>query len=1186
MALPDEALRARARAQAEAELAAEASAQALPGDDIRARARAQAEAELAAEEAAVATSMQRSALGPIPSPGQAPGGPGYRPSPHTRNQDPLGPDYDKGYLNAAYQGITEAIPTGLGMLKDTYNFAMPFDALAFGDQPSGWYDTLSRTSPEQIAKVTGTIASGTAGAAALAPTLAGYGMLTGNPLIGAAAGVAGGVIGGAAGMMGFDLASDVGTDAVTVSSDALRRGLSGDAKDFAFNATQGGIDGLRESNAIRPSDQYIKDLVYNITQGGVTGLAGAAVAAPIAGLKTVRAYPEQLARTKTLETLNENAPGWYDVASDANPPEGALPAAPGSRAAELQADPYLAYKSLSEITKSDKLKSVERTLPRGDVGIYGEVVERNRVRNTAHLKGLEQIEASRATPEDAQMAIRQGGEAEIAARQRAVDTATDAVTMRVDGLPPEIDTIEGGSQARGVVAEGRDAQRLTVGREFEKVGDSPVDQSHLVSAVTEAEATYFREVGAQPTNELAALIAQAKRLEQPLGELFNGQQIVTKVIRTIKDLQALRSEAIKVIETSDRQTGAVARAVKKGIDDSFEAAVESGQLAPEQLAALRTAISERRIEGTIFEGKRNPNKDVLETNYSGSPATVDSAVLGKYVKPGARSGQREGVRQYKEAARLAGMDHQSAMEPLYRHATDLFRGFALDKDNKVTRKKAEAWLNQYNEFLTEVPELREQFKNVETAQAFLDAKYGDLKRTQAEVEKGATSFWLNVEDPKVAVAKAFSGQDTGKKVKSTTDYLKSKGDKDALAGWRRGIIEYLQEKVYQNTGDVSIEESRLPGGPTFDGRVRDALLASKWLEMEPHLRKAQVFTDSQMKAFDYIFKDKNSQLSIENAKMKGGSDTIQNNSVLGAIYGIASNSFFAGRPVLRFATSIIAKRLKAIPQKQFMETLTKAILDPKFARDLQNVANEKNLMSSAMKLLAESGTIGGAAGPIAAGVEIPEEEAPPAPVTPRKITFTRQRDVTARKSFPTLEELRHPPAPGKLANATPAWTAYADRPMPMGSPVAQQTPEPDVSSILERISTGGQKKKMGDVVDDKILDGVRWVESKNGKYLRSPVGAEGPYQFMPATAAAYKLKDPYHEGDSRRAAKELLNDEYKALGSLELALAAYNTGRPNVLKAVRKAGSKEWNKVAKFLSEETRNYVPQVLGHRPDLLNV
>lgn len=113
-------------------------------------------------------------------------------------------------------------------------------------------------------------------------------------------------------------------------------------------------------------------------------------------------------------------------------------------------------------------------------------------------------------------------------------------------------------------------------------------------------------------------------------------------------------------------------------------------------------------------------------------------------------------------------------------------------------------------------------------------------------------------------------------------------------------------------------------------------------------------------------------------------------------------------------------------------------------------------------------------------------------------------------------------------------------------------------------------------ITDAHLDALRKVESADGKFLKSPAGAEGPYQIMPFMQKAYGLKNPYDEKTSREVAKRILEDELEALGTLELAFAAYNAGRPTVTKALKKAGTVKWSILGKYLPEETRNYVPKI----------
>ena len=58
----------------------------------------------------------------------------------------------------------------------------------------------------------------------------------------------------------------------------------------------------------------------------------------------------------------------------------------------------------------------------------------------------------------------------------------------------------------------------------------------------------------------------------------------------------------------------------------------------------------------------------------------------------------------------------------------------------------------------------------------------------------------------------------------------------------------------------------------------------------------------------------------------------------------------------------------------------------------------------------------------------------------------------------------------------------------------------------------------------------------------SPAGARGIAQFMPATAAAYGLRDPFDPGAAIDAQARLMSDLLRQFGSVPLALAAYNAG--------------------------------------------
>ena len=148
-------------------------------------------------------------------------------------------------------------------------------------------------------------------------------------------------------------------------------------------------------------------------------------------------------------------------------------------------------------------------------------------------------------------------------------------------------------------------------------------------------------------------------------------------------------------------------------------------------------------------------------------------------------------------------------------------------------------------------------------------------------------------------------------------------------------------------------------------------------------------------------------------------------------------------------------------------------------------------------------------------------------------------------------------------------------------PAAAFSPEEAAATALEPMSTWQDigSEQQASPINDNLLDAIKQVESggvPKGQKAISPKGAQGPYQFMPATAKAYGLKDPFDEVAARTAANSLLTDELEALESLPLAVASYNAGRPKILNAIKKAGSADWEDVSEFLPKETQNYVEKV----------
>jgi soluble lytic murein transglycosylase-like protein len=79
-------------------------------------------------------------------------------------------------------------------------------------------------------------------------------------------------------------------------------------------------------------------------------------------------------------------------------------------------------------------------------------------------------------------------------------------------------------------------------------------------------------------------------------------------------------------------------------------------------------------------------------------------------------------------------------------------------------------------------------------------------------------------------------------------------------------------------------------------------------------------------------------------------------------------------------------------------------------------------------------------------------------------------------------------------------------------------------------------------VSAQLLAAQLYAESGFNPFARSPAGAEGIAQFMPGTAAAIGLADPFDPDSAINAQAHLMRDLLGRFGSVPLALAAYNAG--------------------------------------------
>ncbi len=109
------------------------------------------------------------------------------------------------------------------------------------------------------------------------------------------------------------------------------------------------------------------------------------------------------------------------------------------------------------------------------------------------------------------------------------------------------------------------------------------------------------------------------------------------------------------------------------------------------------------------------------------------------------------------------------------------------------------------------------------------------------------------------------------------------------------------------------------------------------------------------------------------------------------------------------------------------------------------------------------------------------------------------------------------------------------------------------------------------------------AESTFNPSARSPTGARGLFQLMPATARELGLSTtlPDERTDpekSARAAAKMLRQLHAKFRDWPLALAAYNAGPGRVQRTLDANHAKTFSEIASFLPTETRMYVPKVLA--------
>ena len=191
-----------------------------------------------------------------------------------------------------------------------------------------------------------------------------------------------------------------------------------------------------------------------------------------------------------------------------------------------------------------------------------------------------------------------------------------------------------------------------------------------------------------------------------------------------------------------------------------------------------------------------------------------------------------------------------------------------------------------------------------------------------------------------------------------------------------------------------------------------------------------------------------------------------------------------------------------------------------------------------------------------------------------------------------------PPTPVPAPTPTPPQPAPGPRPAPpppLAGPIVPDAPEIPLYDLwVNRMRSSPRPARADKFLPElqKVFtaEGVpaelAWLaetESMFNPVARSPVGASGLFQLMPATARGLGLSlfpfDTRNDPEkSAHAAAKLLHSLHGRFGSWPLALAAYNAGEGRVGRMLKKQDAKTFAEIAASLPTETRLYVPRVLA--------
>lgn len=168
------------------------------------------------------------------------------------------------------------------------------------------------------------------------------------------------------------------------------------------------------------------------------------------------------------------------------------------------------------------------------------------------------------------------------------------------------------------------------------------------------------------------------------------------------------------------------------------------------------------------------------------------------------------------------------------------------------------------------------------------------------------------------------------------------------------------------------------------------------------------------------------------------------------------------------------------------------------------------------------------------------------------------------------------PTPGRPPRIDPNPTPVREREIWIRK-LAKISPPEDSKPYLDRLKSVFAAERV-----PPELVWIAEVESSFDPRVRSPAGAAGLFQLMPATAKRYGLRSawPFDQRlapePSARAAAQYLRALHHQFNDWRLALAAYNAGEGTIQALLASRRARTYDSIATRLPAETQLYVPRV----------